>query len=56
MKGRVLDRCMVQMNQDHGQKGMVGIVKGIGGIILELHCWYGEITWLDETRYEGIRS
>jgi hypothetical protein len=37
MKGRVLDKCMVQTNGDHGQKGMVGMAKGIGGIILELH-------------------
>jgi hypothetical protein len=37
MKGRVLGKCMVQMIGDHGQKGMVGNVKGISGIILELH-------------------
>jgi hypothetical protein len=37
MKGGVLGECMVQTNGNHGQKGMVGIAKGIGGIILELH-------------------
>jgi hypothetical protein len=37
MNGRVLGKNMVRMNGDHGQKGTVAIIKGIGGIILELH-------------------
>jgi hypothetical protein len=37
MNGRVLGKNTVRMNGDHGQKGTVAIIKGIGGIILELH-------------------
>jgi hypothetical protein len=37
MKVRVLVKGMVQMNGDHWQKGMVGIVKGFGETVLELN-------------------
>jgi hypothetical protein len=52
------------MDGDHGQKGMVGMVKDVAddGLSLRLTrgnafpCWNVEITWPHRTRYEGTRS